>query len=98
MYERPPTRLVATWTPDGMWSLLAEGDPLFYSSYMHMHKRIGRRFTDGDRARGHLGERRHRGLALPLVEGKDVFTVLPGTLEPQELPRRLKRAPRASRS
>ncbi len=25
-------------------ALLAEGDPLFYSSYMHMHKRLAHEF------------------------------------------------------
>ncbi len=25
--------------------MLAEGDPLFYSSYMHMHKRLAHRFA-----------------------------------------------------
>ena len=29
---------------EGLLSLLAEGDPLFYSSYMHMHTRLTERF------------------------------------------------------
>jgi precorrin-2 C20-methyltransferase/precorrin-3B C17-methyltransferase len=70
--------------------LLAEGDPLFYSSYMHMHKRISGRFaavivpgvTSVSAASAALG--------LPLVEGDDVLTVLPGTLGRDELAGRLR--------
>jgi precorrin-2 C20-methyltransferase/precorrin-3B C17-methyltransferase len=72
--------------------LLAEGDPLFYSSYMHMHKRISGRFrteivpgvTSLSAASAVLG--------LPLVEGDDVLTVLPGTLGREELTERLRGA------
>jgi precorrin-2 C20-methyltransferase/precorrin-3B C17-methyltransferase len=72
--------------------LLAEGDPLFYSSYMHMHKRISGRFrteivpgiTSVSAASAALG--------MPLVEGNDVLTVLPGTLGRQELTERLRSA------
>jgi precorrin-2 C20-methyltransferase/precorrin-3B C17-methyltransferase len=70
--------------------LLAEGDPLFFSSYMHMHKRIGERFrtvivpgvTSVSAASAAVG--------TPLVEGEDVLTVLPGTLPPDELVERLR--------
>ena len=33
-----------TWTPGATWCVLAEGDPLFYGSYMHMHKRLAARY------------------------------------------------------
>lgn len=70
-------------------ALLAAGDPLFYSSYMHMHRRLADRFeaeiipgiTSVSAASAALG--------TPLVEGEQVLTVLPATLPADELTRRL---------
>lgn len=70
-------------------ALLAEGDPLFYSSYMHMHTRLTERFnaviipgvTSVSAASAATG--------TPLVTGDEVLTVLPGTLPVAELARRL---------
>ncbi|MBB5161398.1 precorrin-2 C(20)-methyltransferase [Mycobacterium sp. AZCC_0083] len=70
-------------------ALLAEGDPLFYSSYMHMHTRLTSRFdavivpgvTSVSAASAATG--------MPLVQGDEVLTILPGTLPPDELRRRL---------
>ncbi|GLY28234.1 precorrin-2 C(20)-methyltransferase [Kineosporia sp. NBRC 101731] len=70
--------------------VLAEGDPLFYGSYMHMHKRLAHRFpaevvpgiTSFSAAAAALGR--------PLVERDEVLTVLPGTLPDEELARRLR--------
>jgi precorrin-2 C20-methyltransferase/precorrin-3B C17-methyltransferase len=69
--------------------VLAEGDPLFYGSYMHMHKRLAHRYetevvpavTSVSAASAMLGR--------PLVERDETLTVLPGTLPPEELQRRL---------
>jgi precorrin-2 C20-methyltransferase/precorrin-3B C17-methyltransferase len=69
--------------------VLAEGDPLFYGSYMHMHKRLAHRYrttvvpgvTSISAASAALGQ--------PLVERDEVLTVLPGTLPRAELARRL---------
>lgn len=70
-------------------ALLAEGDPLFYSSYMHMHTRLTERFaavivpgvTSVSAASAATG--------TPLVQGDEVLTILPGTLPGAELTRRL---------
>jgi precorrin-2 C20-methyltransferase/precorrin-3B C17-methyltransferase len=70
-------------------ALLAEGDPLFYSSYMHMHTRLTARFdaviipgvTSVSAASAATG--------TPLVTGDEVLSVLPGTLPVAELARRL---------
>ena len=70
-------------------ALLAEGDPLFYSSYMHMHTRLTQRFnaviipgvTSVSAASAATG--------IPLVTGDEVLTILPGTLPVAELARRL---------
>src|ERR1700739_1964385 len=69
--------------------LLAEGDPLFYSSYMHMHKRISGRFRTEVVPGITSVSAASAALAMPLVEGDDVLTVLPGTLGRDELTRRL---------
>ena len=70
-------------------ALLAEGDPLFYSSYMHMHTRLTQRFdavivpgvTSVSAASAATG--------IPLVQGDEVLSILPGTLPVDELTRRL---------
>ena len=70
--------------------LLAEGDPLFFSSYMHMHKRLADRFetfivpgvTSVSAASAAAGR--------PLVEADEVLTVLPGTLPSHVLADRLR--------
>jgi precorrin-2 C20-methyltransferase/precorrin-3B C17-methyltransferase len=69
--------------------VLCEGDPFFYGSYMHMHKRLSRRYrtevvpgvTSVSGASAVLGR--------PLVERDEVLTVLPGTLPADELAERL---------
>jgi precorrin-2 C20-methyltransferase / precorrin-3B C17-methyltransferase len=69
--------------------VLAEGDPFFYGSYMHMHKRLAHRYetavvpgvTSVSAASAVLGR--------PLMERDEVLTVLPGTLPPDELAERL---------
>ena len=69
--------------------VLAEGDPLFYSSYMYLHDRLASRFecqvvpgvTSMTAAAASIG--------LPLARHEDVLTVLPGTLPVPELARRL---------
>ncbi|MEV3981641.1 precorrin-3B C(17)-methyltransferase [Nonomuraea sp. NPDC049758] len=70
--------------------VLAEGDPLFYGSYMHMHKRLAHRYptevvpgvTSVSAAAAVLGR--------PLVERDEVLTVLPGTLPARVLAERLR--------
>jgi len=69
--------------------VLAEGDPMFYGSYMHMHKRLAHRYptevvpgvTSISGAAAALG--------VPLVERDEVLTILPGTLPPEVLAERL---------
>ena len=70
--------------------LLAEGDPLFYSSYMHMHKRISARFRTEIVPGVTSVSAASAALGLPLVEGDDVLTVLPGTLGAAALASRLR--------
>jgi precorrin-2/cobalt-factor-2 C20-methyltransferase len=70
-------------------AVLSEGDPLFYGSYMHLHVRLAPRYAaeviPGVTAMS--GSWSQAG--LPLAQGEDVLSVLPGTLPEAELARRL---------
>lgn len=88
-YEQAAARLIAHLEAGRDVALLAEGDPLFFSSYMHMHKRIGGRFRTEIVPGVTSVSAGSAALAAPLVEGDDVLTVLPGTLPPDELAERL---------
>ncbi|WP_433723085.1 precorrin-3B C(17)-methyltransferase [Nocardia sp. CA-129566] len=89
-YEQAAERLAVHLAAGRSVALLAAGDPLFYSSYMHMHRRLADRFeaeiipgiTSVSAASAALG--------TPLVEGEQVLTVLPGTMPTDELTRRLR--------
>ncbi|MDO3649465.1 precorrin-3B C(17)-methyltransferase [Nocardia mangyaensis] len=89
-YEQAAARLAEHLAAGRDVALLAAGDPLFYSSYMHMHRRLADRFeteivpgiTSVSAASAALG--------TPLVEGEQVLTVLPGTMPVDELTERLR--------
>ena len=70
-------------------AVLSEGDPLFYGSYMHLHVRLAHRFPTevipGVTAMSGCWSQ----AGLPIVQGDDVLTVLPGTMAETELTRRL---------
>jgi precorrin-2 C20-methyltransferase/precorrin-3B C17-methyltransferase len=88
-YAESAARLAAHLDAGRDVVVLAEGDPFFYGSYMHMHKRLAGRYetevvpgvTSVSAASAVLGR--------PLVERDEVLTVLPGTLPPAELAERL---------
>ncbi len=72
--------------------LIAEGDPLFYGSFMHLYVRLKDRFpvriTPG--VTGFSGCASAAG--LPMTWGDDVLAVLPGTLSEDDLVARLQDA------
>jgi len=70
-------------------ALLAEGDPLFYSSYMHMHTRLTDRFSAVIIPGVTSVSAASAAVATPLVTGDEVLSILPGTLPVQELTRHL---------
>ncbi|WP_448642215.1 precorrin-2 C(20)-methyltransferase [Geodermatophilus sp. URMC 63] len=84
-YEAAAARLAAHLDAGRDVVVLAEGDPFFYGSYMHMHKRLAHRYptevvpgvTSVSGAAAAVGR--------PLVERDEVLTVLPGTLPVEEL-------------
>ncbi len=88
-YDSCATRLATHLDAGRTVVVLAEGDPFFYGSYMHMHKRLAARYetevvpgvTSVSAAAAALG--------TPLVEADEVLTVLPGILPPQELAQRI---------
>lgn len=70
-------------------AVLSEGDPLFYGSYMHLHVRLAGRY-DAEVIPGVTAMSGCWSLAgVPIVQGDDVLSVLPGTLAEGELSRRL---------
>ena len=70
-------------------ALLAAGDPLFYSSFMHMYIRLVDEF-DCEIVPGVTAvSAASAAVGRPLVEGEEVLTVLPGTLDEETLTRRL---------
>ncbi|MFG2330040.1 precorrin-2 C(20)-methyltransferase [Streptomyces sp. NPDC048604] len=88
-YEEASARLAAHLDAGRTVAVLAEGDPLFYGSYQHMHKRLAHRYdtevipgvTSVSAAAARLGE--------PLCEAEEVLTIVPGTLPEEELTARL---------
>jgi precorrin-2/cobalt-factor-2 C20-methyltransferase len=69
-------------------AVLSEGDPLFFGSYMHLHVRLVRRYPT-DVIPGITGMSGCWSAAgMPIAQGDDVLTVLPGTLAESELTRR----------
>lgn len=88
-YRESAERIAAHLDAGRDVALLTEGDPLFYSSYMHMHTRLTQRFdaviipgvTSVSAASAATG--------TPLVQGDEVLSILPGTLPVDELRRRL---------
>ncbi|MCW2495219.1 precorrin-3B C(17)-methyltransferase [Jatrophihabitans sp.] len=89
-YEAAAARLAAHLEAGRDVVLLAEGDPLFFSSYMHMHKRIADRFATEIVPGVTSVSAAAAAIGAPLVEGDDVLTVLPGTLPPEVLAERLR--------
>jgi precorrin-2 C20-methyltransferase/precorrin-3B C17-methyltransferase len=88
-YEASAARLAAHLDAGRTVAVISEGDPLFYGSYQHMHKRLADRYptevipgvTSVSAAAARLG--------TPLVEADEVLTILPGTLPEEELTARL---------
>ena len=70
-------------------AILSEGDPMFYGSYMHLHVRLAHRFPT-EVVPGITAMSGCWSLSgLPIVQGDDVLSVLPGTMGEEQLSRRL---------
>jgi precorrin-2 C20-methyltransferase/precorrin-3B C17-methyltransferase len=88
-YEESAARLADHLLAGRDVVLLAEGDPLFYGSFMYMHDRLSGRFRTEVVPGVTSVAAASAAVASPLVRQTDVLTVLPGTLPEPELARRL---------
>jgi len=88
-YEESAGRLDGHLAAGRVVVLLAEGDPLFYGSYMYMHDRLSTRYPTEVVPGVTSVAAASAAVASPLVRQTDVLTVLPGTLPEAELARRL---------
>jgi len=88
-YEESAARLAAHLDAGRDVVLLAEGDPLFYGSFMYMHDRLAERYPTEIVPGVPAFVAATAISASPLVRQTDVLTVLPGTMPEPELARRL---------
>jgi precorrin-2/cobalt-factor-2 C20-methyltransferase len=70
-------------------AVICEGDPMFYGSFMHLHARLAARYPTEVIAGVSGMSGCWSSAGLPIAQGDDVFTVVPGTLPEPELVRRL---------
>ncbi len=91
-YTRSAESVAALLDAGRTVAVLAEGDPLFYGSYMHLHARLASRYP----TRIVPGVTGMSGcwsaVSTPIAQGDDVLAVLPGTLPEEELERRIAEA------
>jgi precorrin-2 C20-methyltransferase/precorrin-3B C17-methyltransferase len=88
-YEECAERLAAHLEAGRTVVVLAEGDPMFYGSFMYMHDRLADRFETEVVPGVPAFAAATAAVAEPLVRQTDVLTILPGTLPEPELARRL---------
>ena len=88
-YAEAAARVAAHLDAGRTVAVLSEGDPLFYGSYMHIHVRLASRYDTevipGITAMSGCWSQ----AGLPLVQGDDILSVLPGTLNEVDLRARL---------
>lgn len=88
-FDEAAGRVAAELAAGRTVAVLSEGDPFFYGSYMHLHVRLAHRFQTevipGVTAMSGCWS----AAGVPLMQGDDITTVLPGTLPEAELATRL---------
>lgn len=90
-YEQSAARLGAELDAGRSVAVISEGDPLFFGSWMHLHVRLRTRF-DVEVIPGVTGMSGSWSRAgLPICQGDDVLSILPGTLDETALVERLSR-------
>ena len=89
-YAASADRLAAHLAAGRTVVVLAEGDPLFYSSYMYLHDRLADRYPCSIVPGVTSVAAASAAAGVPLARHEDVLTVLPGTLPVAELTRRLR--------
>lgn len=88
-YEEAAARLAVHLDAGRDVVVLAEGDPMFYGSYMHLHKRLAHRYETVVVPGVTSVAASAAALGAPLCEAEEVLQVLPGTLPVEELTARL---------
>jgi precorrin-2 C20-methyltransferase/precorrin-3B C17-methyltransferase len=88
-YAECANRLAAHLDAGRTVVVLAEGDPMFYGSYMYVHEMLRDRYPTEVVPGVPAFAAATAALAEPLVRQTDVLTVLPATLPEPELARRL---------
>jgi precorrin-2/cobalt-factor-2 C20-methyltransferase len=90
-FDDAAARVAAHLDAGRVVAVLSEGDPLFFGSYMHIHVRLLKHYAveviPGITAMSACWS----AAGIPIVQGENVLTVLPGTLDESELLRRLER-------
>jgi precorrin-2/cobalt-factor-2 C20-methyltransferase len=88
-YDGSAARIAAHLNAHRTVAVICAGDPLFYGSYMHLHVRLSPRYPTEVIAGVTGMSGCWSTVGMPIAQGRDVFTVLPGTLSEAELERRL---------
>ncbi|WP_152658688.1 precorrin-2 C(20)-methyltransferase [Devosia chinhatensis] len=88
-YSEAALRLAVHLDAGRTVAVLSEGDPLFYGSYMHLHVRLAPQYPTEVIAGITAMSGSWSQAGLPLVQGDDILTILPGTLDQADLVRRL---------
>jgi precorrin-2/cobalt-factor-2 C20-methyltransferase len=88
-YDGAASEVAARLDEGRVVAVIAEGDPLFYGSYMHLHVRLSAHYPTEIIAGVTGMSGCWSAIGVPIAQGDDVFTVLPGTLSEHELERRL---------
>jgi precorrin-2 C20-methyltransferase / precorrin-3B C17-methyltransferase len=88
-YDESADRLGAHLDSGRNVVVLAEGDPLFYGTYMYLHDRLAGRYDTAVVPGVTSVSGSAAAVATGLCRHEDVLTVLPGTLPVPELARRL---------
>lgn len=88
-YDRSADRLAAHLDSGRNVAVIAEGDPLFYGTYMYLHDRLAGRYDTAVVPGVTSVSGSTAAVATGLCRHEDVLTILPGTLPVPELARRL---------
>ena len=88
-YDESAERLAAHLDSGRNVVVIAEGDPLFYGTYMYLHDRLAHRYDTAVVPGVTSVSGSAAAVATGLCRHEDVLTILPGTLPVPELARRL---------
>ncbi|MEO6999064.1 MAG: precorrin-2 C(20)-methyltransferase [Terracoccus sp.] len=88
-YDASAERLAAHLDSGRNVAIIAEGDPLFYGTYMYLHDRLADRYDAAVVPGVTSVSGSTAAVATGLCRHEDVLTILPGTLPVPELARRL---------